>query len=219
MQLSAPCFITLEGIEGCGKSAQSTLVKEYLVDLDIPHLMTHEPGGTPFGQALRAILLREDGVSREPVAELLLYLADRCQHLAEVIEPAMSEGKVVISDRYHDATLAYQGFARGVDVESIHKLARQLNIRTPDLTLFLDLPVEVGLHRARQRNSLADELELGRFEAEALEFHQSVRQGYVRLMAKDPQRIIRIDAGGSRQEVFQRIRDTLEQRGLGKERR
>jgi dTMP kinase len=216
LQLSAPCFITLEGIEGCGKTAQATLLEQHLSDIEVPHLMTKEPGGTLFGKALREILLREDNVSREPVSELLLYLADRCQHLIEVVEPAMNEGKVVISDRYHDATLAYQGFARGVKVSLIQSLAQDLNFRTPDLTLFLDLPVKIGLQRARKRNCLEGQTEFGRFESEMMEFHEKVRQGYIELMNEDPQRFLRIDACGRRREVFERVRDTLEQRGLSR---
>ena len=214
LQLSVPCFITLEGIEGCGKTAQAALLEQYLSDIEVPYLMTKEPGGTPFGNALRKILLRKDNILREPISELLLYLADRRQHLIEVIEPAMNEGKVVISDRYHDATLAYQGFARGVEVDLIQNLAHNLDFRTPDLTLFLDLPVRIGLQRARERNSLEGQAEFGRFESEMAEFHEKVRQGYIQLMNENPQRFIRIDAGGQRQEVFERIRKTLEKKGL-----
>lgn len=214
LQISAPCFITLEGIEGCGKTAQAALLEQYLSAIEVPHLMTKEPGGTPFGNALRKILLREDNISREPISELLLYLADRRQHLIEVVEPAMNAGKVVISDRYHDATLAYQGFARGVDVTLIRSLAHDLDFRTPDLTLFLDLPVKIGLQRARERNCLEGQAEFGRFESEMAEFHEKVRQGYIELMNEDPQRFVRIDASGQRQEVFERIRETFEKRGL-----
>src|SRR5690606_23753054 len=145
-------FITIEGGEGTGKSLQIELLKEEFTRLAIPSLFTREPGGTPFGEELRAILLNKKGAKREPLSELLLYLADRYQHLKEVIEPALKEERVVICDRYHDATLVYQGHARGLGFEIVESLADLLGIRQPDLTLVLDLEVEVALPRARLRN-------------------------------------------------------------------
>ena len=147
-----PYFITFEGIEGCGKTVQARRLGEELSERSIPHVLTREPGGTDFGRTLRRILLSDDGVEREPVAELLLYLADRCQHLSQVINPALARGDWVISDRYHDATLAYQGHARSLGMERIDALARDIDIRMPDVTLWIDVEIELALHRARSRN-------------------------------------------------------------------
>ncbi len=200
-------FLTFEGIEGCGKSLQVSRTKTYLhQERGIDCLVTMEPGGTPFGKELRRVLLGTVGATREPLSELLLYLADRYQHLTETIEPALKRGQVVISDRYHDATRAYQGAARGVPLETIDALARILNIREPDLTILLDLEPEVGLSRARRRNEQipASGAE-GRFEEESLSFHRAVRMAYLNLAARSPGRIKVIPALGEPDEVFARI--------------
>ncbi len=207
-------MITLEGIEGCGKSVQARLLSKELAARAIPHVLTREPGGTAFGQSLRSILLRDDGIEREPVAELLLYLADRCQHLNQVVIPALERGEWVISDRYHDATLAYQGHARGLGLARIDALARDLDIRVPDVTILIDVDVEVGLERARRRNTDEGENVLGRFEAEELEFHRRVREGYLVLVQREPARFVRVDGSGTELEVRGRVLSGLERSGI-----
>jgi dTMP kinase len=199
-------FITFEGIEGAGKSLQIVRTQEYLEEKGIPCRITREPGGTEFGRKLRSILLETDGCRREPMCELLLYLADRYQHLKECIEPALREGCVVISDRYQDATRAYQGAARGIAGSTVEELTRLVGIIEPDKTLLLDLDPEVGLARARQRNeSCPVSGAEGRFEAEDLSFHRRVRQAYLDLAARDSGRIHIVSAEGTPADVFSRI--------------
>lgn len=205
-------FITVEGGEGTGKSLQVELLKKEFERLDILSLFTREPGGTPFGKELRAILLNKEGPNREPLPELLLYLADRYQHLKEVIEPALRENKVVVCDRYHDATVVYQGYARGLGFQLVDALARPLGIREPDLTFVLDLDVELALDRARFRNDTDGISELGRFEAENLDFHRKIREGYRLLADRHPERLVLIPAKGSPEEVFRRIVRVLERK-------
>ncbi len=203
-------FITFEGIEGSGKSVQIGRVEAYLAARRIRCLRTREPGGTAFGAAVRQVLLHAGGPAREPVSELLLYLADRYQHLRELIAPALRQGITVLSDRYHDATLAYQGAARRVPVETIRSLAVLLEIPDPDKTILLDISPEVGLGRARARNencgSAGSE---GRFEAEDLSFHGDVRAAYLDLARLAPERICLVDASGTPDEVFARIEPLL----------
>ncbi len=204
-------FVTFEGIEGSGKSLQISRTEACLRQRGVGCLVTREPGGTGFGRAIRRVLLETGGPRREPMGELLLYLADRFQHLHEVIEPALRRGTLVISDRYHDATRAYQGAARGVQLETIDALARLLNIREPDETILLDLDPEVGLERARLRNELDPAAGAeGRFEREDLSFHSEVRKAYLDLAARSPGRIKVVSALGSPDEVFARILPLIE---------
>lgn len=195
-------FITLEGGEGVGKTTQQALLAERLQREGYACVSTREPGGTALGRALREILLHGDPLT--PLAELLLYAADRAEHVNKVIAPALAVGQVVICDRFTDSTLAYQGYGRGLDLQQV----RQLNhLATgglqPHLTLWLDLPPEVGL----ARTGLAD-----RLEQERLEFHRRVHQGFQALAAAEPQRIVRIDAGGSPLEVAARIWSVVQPR-------
>ncbi len=204
-------FITFEGIEGSGKSLQVARTQIWLRERGIPCLVTREPGGTEFGRAVRQVLLGTGGAPREPMGELLLYLADRYQHLREVVEPALRRGLLVISDRYHDATRAYQGAARGVPIETIDMLARTLCIREPDATILLDVDPELGLARARERNEAVPSAGAeARFEAEALSFHRAVRAAYLDLAARAPERIRVVPATGNPDEVFARIVPLLE---------
>jgi dTMP kinase len=170
-------------------------------------LVTREPGGTAIGQAIRRLLLSPESWNMDPVAELLLYIADRAQHIGEVIRPGLEAGKVVVCDRYCDATVAYQGYARGIDLALIHTLhAAALGRVTPDLTLLLDLPPRIGLARAW------DQIDAGgrdgretRFEKESLGFHSRVRNGYLELARQAPDRFRVIDAAGSPSEVSGQI--------------
>lgn len=195
-------FITLEGGEGVGKTTQRALLAERLQREGYACVSTREPGGTALGRALREILLHGDPLT--PLAELFLYAADRAEHVQKCILPALAAGQVVVCDRFTDSTLAYQGYGRGLDLEKI----RQLNhLATgglqPHLTLWLDLPPEVGL----ARSGLAD-----RLEQERLEFHRRVHQGFQTLAAAEPQRIVRIDAEGSPLEVAARIWSVVQPR-------
>jgi dTMP kinase len=200
-------FITFEGIEGSGKSLQITRARTYLQEKKgISCLVTREPGGTDFGLALRGVLLGLHGYRIDPQSELLLYLADRYQHLKEVIEPALKRGQVVLSDRYQDATRAYQGAARGIPGPDIERLRQILGIIEPDRTILLDLEPEEGLLRARTRNQAsASAAAEGRFEAETIEFHAKVREAYLKLAAESPQRISVVPASGTPDEVSARI--------------
>ncbi len=207
-------FITFEGIEGSGKGVQLRLLEQEFRGRKLPFLSTREPGGTLFGSDLRQILLRADGPAREPLSELLLYLADRYQHVKQVIEPSLNQGLHVLCDRYHDATLAYQGHARGIGYSRIDELARLLDIRMPDLTLVLVVEVELGLGRARERNRKEGNQDYGRFEAESVEFHRKVQEGYKLLAEREAHRIILIDASGTPQQVFRRVLEVMKQRKI-----
>lgn len=204
-------FITFEGIEGSGKSLQIARAHRHLQEKGIDCIVTREPGGTELGVALRRVLLSTDGARMEPWCELLLYLADRRQHLKQVIEPALGKGLVVLSDRYQDATRAYQGAARGIPRSEIEKLNSILGITEPDKTILMDLDPEEGLSRARARNQASPAAAAeGRFEKEELDFHQRVRAAYLDLAAEAPSRIEVISAAGAPDEVFARIAPLLD---------
>jgi dTMP kinase len=198
-------FITFEGIEGCGKTTQIGHLTSYFKKNQRPFLLTREPGGTQVGEKIRQILLSSDTIGIEPMAELFLYVADRIQHYRQVIAPARREDKVVLCDRFADATTVYQGFGRGLDlawIEEIH--ARALENFKPDLTFLLDLPVEVGLGRAWKRLE-RDQTREDRFEKEALEFHQRIREGYLTLARKEPHRILVMDGLKDEQTLHREI--------------
>lgn len=205
-------FITFEGIEGCGKTLQLSLLEPELRRRPGEWVFTREPGGTEFGRELRGILLGKRSAQRAPVAELLLYMADRVQHLDEIVRPALARGAVVLSDRYLDATLAYQGHARGLGFALIDEMAAVLDLLTPDLTVVLDLDPELALSRARQRNRQEGAEALGRFEAEEIDFHRRVREGYRLLADRESHRFAVVDANGSPEEVASRVRTTLEEK-------
>ena len=200
-------FITLEGIEGSGKSTQITAISRWLEKAGYACLTTREPGGTAIGSQIRSVLLHPANDDMAPGTEMLLYVADRVQHLETVVRPALAAGKVVVCDRYFDATMVYQGYARGLDKKMIlrlHQLA--CGGLTPDLTLLLDLAPEEGLARAwrRIRSDDAHAAE-SRFEKEKLAFHRRVRAGYLDLARKEPQRFCIIDAAADAQTVQTRI--------------
>ena len=203
-------FITFEGGEGSGKSLQTRALYRRLARLDIPALLTHEPGGTPFGEKLGRQLKWAEATPISPLTELLLFNASRSQLITEVIQPNLKNKRVVICDRYADSTTAYQGYGRGLDLEivrSINNAATQG--LTPDLTVLLDMPVEAGLARKRARKD--------RFEQETIAFHQGVREGYLKLAANDPQRWLVIDATQSKEKIaqiiWQRVKQLLSNRG------
>ena len=187
-------FITFEGIEGCGKTTQIKLLAKRLTKLGIPFIRTFEPGGTRIGHKIRRILLDARHRHLDPLAELLLYIADRSQHMAEVVKPALTKGQWVLCDRFSDATVAYQGKARGQDLDLIRLLNAQAKAGIePDLTFVLDCPVEVGLGRALQRNQSGALKGQDRFELEKLTFHEKVRQAYLDLARQEPKRFVILD--------------------------
>ena len=205
-------FITFEGIEGCGKTTQLQMAGDYLATRSIPFISTAEPGGTPLGGKIREILLNRGPYALCAEAELLLFCAARSQHVQDVIQPALTERKVVLCDRFADATIVYQGYGRGLDIDFIRTLtnfsARDLQ---PDLTLLLDLPVQDGLARAFDRISRnQDRPSEDRFEREALTFHHKIREGYRTLANREPERFRIIDATQTISRIHQEICRILE---------
>jgi dTMP kinase len=200
-------FITFEGIEGSGKTTQLSRLAARLPEA----VITKEPGGTPLADEIRGILL--DARSRlDPLAEMFLFAASRRQNVVEVIRPALDDGRVVLCDRFTDATLAYQGFGRLLDLDRLRMLNDwATSSLQPDLTVLFDLPEEVGLGRARSRNVEATKNE-GRFEAEDLRFHRRVREGYLALAAAEPGRYVVVDANGPENDVFDRMIAALRRR-------
>ncbi len=190
-------FITLEGIEGAGKSTAARFVVATLSAAGQPVLMTREPGGTPLAERVRALVLERGTEVVTPLTETLLMFAARALHVTHVIRPALERGEWVVCDRFTDATRAYQGSARGVDAALIEQLARAVHgDLQPDCTLLLDLPVSAGLARARARACAAD-----RFEAETVAFFEKVRAGYLALARAEPHRVHLIDAAAPLAQV------------------
>ena len=204
-------FITLEGIEGSGKTTQIDYLVKYLEKQGRQCVTTREPGGTSIGGKIRAILLDPESNDLDPTAELLLYMADRAQHINSVIKPAVADGKTVICDRYFDATVVYQGFARELDVDVIRQLhALLFNDLKPDLTFLLDLEPREGLSRAwKQLNDGQRAGGESRFEEETLAFHEKVRAGYLELARLEPDRFCIIDATRDVRQVRDDIYNVL----------
>ena len=205
-------FITFEGGEGSGKSVQSRSLYRRLSRLAIPAELTHEPGGTSPGRRISRWLKWGKSKDISPLTELLLFNASRAQLVDEVIKPNLKRGTIVICDRYTDSTVAYQGYGRGLSLETVNAAN---NIATqglkPDLTVLLDIPVETGLARKNAQRQ-------DRFEHEDIAFHQRVREGYLKLAANEPERWLVVDASQSRtkisQIIWQRVSQLLSQRGL-----
>jgi dTMP kinase len=199
-------FITFEGIEGSGKSTQLRLTAQRLGDRAV---VTQEPGGTAIGRALRQVLLDPESRGMTPIAELLLYFADRAQNVAEVVRPGLAGGRVVLCDRYVESSLAYQGCGRGLPRDSILRLAELATggLRS-DLIVLLDLPVEEALARVGRRGSR------DRLESEARAFHERVREGYLELMAREPDRWLRLDGTAEAGAIFARVWKGLLARNL-----
>jgi dTMP kinase len=200
-------LITFEGIEGCGKTTQMDLICSELDSRGKTLVRTREPGGTRIGEEIRRILLNPQNSDLADMAELFLYFADRAQHVAERIRPALEQGALVLCDRFMDATLAYQGYGRGLDRSHIFDMNR---IATggvkPDLTLLIDLPVEIGLERAMVRNreeGIAHSE--GRFEEEEAAFHNRVRKGYLQIAEEEPDRFKMVDGRRSPEETCKQI--------------
>lgn len=197
-------FITVEGTEGVGKSTNIAFVQQWLTEQGIEVVLTREPGGTPLAEELRSLLLapREETVCH--TAELLLMFAARAQHLSQTIRPALARGAWVLCDRFTDATFAYQGGGRGLDTQPIETLEQLVQQgMSPDLTLLLDLPVDIGMARASARS------EPDRFEQEKLQFFSRVRSAYHQRAEAEPQRFRMIDASPALPQVQQQITDVL----------
>ncbi|MDJ0781018.1 MAG: dTMP kinase [Desulfosarcinaceae bacterium] len=211
-----PLFITLEGIEGSGKTTQMDRLRCHLEAVGRQVLVTREPGGTPIGQQIRKLLLDPANHALVPEAELLLYMADRVQHIRTRIQPALAAGKVVLCDRFFDATIVYQGAARGLAADMIEQLyTLTCGSLRPDLTFLLDLSPEEGLRRAWDQLANGDRTGAeSRFEQEKLDFHYKVRAGYLKLAAAHPARYRIIDASAAPEAVGRAMIEHLDRRLL-----
>ena len=205
-------FITFEGIEGSGKSTVASMVREALERAGIETLATREPGGTELSERIRTILLDPAMTGMDPRAELLLYLASRAQLVEKTIRPALEQGTSVICDRFMDASVAYQGWARGIGEAVVEELnAFTLGSIVPDRTFLLDLPVEQGFERGPERREGEGTRSKDRLEREDRSFHEKVREGYLRLAERNPERIVTVNASASLEEVYGVIFRNLQQ--------
>jgi len=194
-------FITLEGPDGSGKSTQAQLLTVFLRQHGYTVLLTREPGGTPIGEQVRSILNNLENTAMHPRTEILLFQASRAQHVEELIKPHLNKGDLVICDRYADSTLAYQGYGHQVDIAALRQVVDYATSGLkPDLTLLLDLEVEIGLKRRRGGG------DWNRLDAYELAFHKRVREGYYQLMNEEPERWVLIDAAQTPEQVQEQIR-------------
>ena len=192
-------FITFEGIEGCGKTTQAKLLCEALIDRGFSVVFTREPGGTPAAEELRSFLLKSREEEFPPFAELSIYEAARAFHVENLIRPSLNEEAVVICDRFTDSTVAYQGYGRGIDVSLIERLNREATGGLkPDLTVLIDLPVEEAFERISDRRK-------DRMESEGFDFHRRVRDGFLKLSEKEPERFLVLDGRESIEELHRKI--------------
>ena len=199
-------FITFEGTDGAGKTTQIERLTVDLRHAGYDVCLTREPGGTPISEQIRDMLLNPDHSEMAATTELLLYAASRAQHVSEVIKPALEAGKVVISSRFADAMVVYQGYGRGLDLERISRLNRiATDGVTPDVTFVLDLPVEIGLQRVQNSRGGLD-----RLEREKIEFHRRLREGYQTIAQQEPQRLKIIDAQVSPEQVYAQIQEAIQ---------
>ncbi len=199
-------FITFEGTDGTGKTTQIQRLSVDLRQANYDVCLTREPGGTPVSEQIRDMLLNPDHSEMAATTEVLLYAASRAQHVSEVIKPALKAGKIVISSRFADATVVYQGYGRGLDLERIHHLNRiATDGVTPDVTFVLDLPVEIGLQRVQKSRGGLD-----RLEREKIEFHRRLREGYQLLAKQEPQRLKLIDAQVNPEQVYAQIQAVIQ---------
>lgn len=196
-------FITLEGIDGCGKSTQREMLAEKLKSRGFEIVVTREPGGTVIGEGIRQLLVSDASVHIAPTTELLLYVAARAQHVAELIRPSVDVGRIVISDRYTDSTVAFQGYGRGLDLDIIESLNRfATGGLKPDLTIVFDLDPNTA--RSRSVSRPVGGL-LGSFDEQHADFHERMRAGYLKMAKNDPSRIRVVDASGSADETHRQV--------------
>ena len=203
-------FITIEGIDGCGKTTQINKLKEYFSKADNSVVFTREPGGVPSAEKIRGILLDKENTDISPIAEMLLFAASRAIHLEKVIIPAMQQGKIVICDRFIDSSICYQGYGRGLSVDVVRQI-NEVAIKgtMPDLTILLDIPAIVG---AERNNAHADKKD--RMEIEGVTFEEKVREGYLKEAKKDPNRFLVVDATQGIEEIFNDIIKGLFSKGI-----
>jgi dTMP kinase len=199
-------FVTFEGGEGAGKTTLIKSLEEALTEMGYEVMITREPGGSSLGEKIRQLLLNQPGsISITSMAELMLFLADRSQHIEEVIKPALQQGKIVLCDRFNDSTIAYQGVGRGLGFEKVQKMCHLVAADTiPDRTFFLDVDPQVGLERAKKQRAQ------DRIEKEKEAFHEKVRQGFLALAKQESQRIIVLNALESPESVFKKALKHLE---------
>ena len=201
-------LITFEGIEGSGKSTQIKLVAEYLSQRNVSLVVTAEPSGTDIGRKIGSILFNREHNNMCAETEMFLFCAARSQHVREIIMPALKQDKVVLCDRFSDATYAYQGAGRGLDNKFITLINDYSSmLLKPDLTLLFDLPVEIGLQRANKRNdNLKESSSIDRFEKENMDFHRRIREGYLNILKNDPDRFRLIDANRDVETIQKDVR-------------
>lgn len=186
-------FITFEGPEGCGKSTQAELLYWKLLGLGYPVLLTREPGGTAISDEIRRVILDPKNTAMLPLTEILLFAASRAQHVGQVIAPHLAKGGIVISDRYADSTMAYQGYGLGIELQMLQTITGYATGGlVPDLTFYIDIPVEVGLRRRLKLQALAPG-QTNRLDLKELEYHRRVRDGYLKMIAQGPRRWVVID--------------------------
>lgn len=200
-------LITFEGIDASGKSTQIKLLSEKLEKEGYPFLLTRQPGGSSIGKAIREILLNPENTEMIPETEVLLYIADRLQHIQQVIQPALKENKIVLCDRYHDATMAYQGGGRQLDLQWLQAIQDQF-IPTPDLTLWFDISVEISQVRLEARNAALN-VESCRLEREDIAFFNRIRSAYQKFVENEPERIVPIDAEKDIQSIQIQVQEIV----------
>jgi dTMP kinase len=197
-------FITFEGVDGCGKSTQQRFLGEYLTENGYEPVFTREPGGCALSEKIRDLLLDVENSEMDEKTEALLYAAARAQHIAQVIRPALDEGKIVLCDRFIDSSLAYQGVGRGLGIQNIMEINRfAIGGIMPDKTFFLDFPPELAFERMSKKR-VHDRLEL-----EEMEFHKMLYKGFVELSRLYPERVIRVDASGNKYETSEKIKKMM----------
>lgn len=203
-------FITFEGLDGSGKSTHLRRASACLTRLGVDHLVTHEPGGTPLGEAVRQVFLDHAWTEMDGVVEALLVFASRREHLLHTIEPALARGKTVLCDRFTDSTMAYQGYGRGVPLETLESLERvATGGRQPDLTLLFDLPAGAARERGFSKAERPDGADLDRLDVERIEFYDRVRKGYLSLVERHPDRFRVIDSSGTVDDTERQVRKLL----------
>ncbi|EFV74158.1 MULTISPECIES: dTMP kinase [Cytobacillus] len=201
-------FITVEGPEGAGKTTIIDMLASNLAKEGYQVLQTREPGGIEIAEQIRSVILDKNNTKMDPRTEALLYAAARRQHLAEKVKPAMDKGYIILCDRFIDSSLAYQGYARGLGIDEVYSInSFAIEGMMPELTLYFDIEPEAGLDRINQHKGR----EVNRLDLEKLDFHHKVREGYLKLMELYPERIFKIDASGTLEEVYQQAESKLKE--------